>query len=231
MSRIRDISILSRSKKMTQKCQGQILAVWILATKLPNFDVNFAVDFWVDFILLFFPKKKGPKKTTKKKPQNSPRTLFGKFRLVQKPSLKKGLDCSSKPFIQNIGTAISSWFWFIWVFMLIVWAFWPPKRFKPQKRKKCKTSPSNKKAKICSGKRAWRRVYMYMYIYTYVYVCCWVKTLAKFRPWSFPKIGPNPKRTKIATFGFVWKLGALPPKSGDSLKPHIKIVVLGKTVW
>ena len=27
--------------------QGQILAVWILAAKLPNSDLNFAVDFWV----------------------------------------------------------------------------------------------------------------------------------------------------------------------------------------
>ena len=31
------------------KSQGQILAVWILAAKLPNSNLNFAVDFWVDF--------------------------------------------------------------------------------------------------------------------------------------------------------------------------------------
>ena len=38
--------------------QSQILAVWILAAKLLNSDLNFAVDFWVDFLLLFFPRKK-----------------------------------------------------------------------------------------------------------------------------------------------------------------------------
>ena len=30
--------------------QGQVLAVWILAAKLPNSDLNFAVDLWVDCI-------------------------------------------------------------------------------------------------------------------------------------------------------------------------------------
>ena len=34
-------------------CQGQMLAVWILAAKLPNSDVNFAVDVWVDFFFVF----------------------------------------------------------------------------------------------------------------------------------------------------------------------------------
>ena len=47
-------------------CQGRILAVWILAPKLPNSDLKIAVDFWVDFVLLFFSKEKGPKNSTKK---------------------------------------------------------------------------------------------------------------------------------------------------------------------
>ena len=33
--------------------QGQILAVWILAVKLPNSDLNFAVDFGVNFSFVF----------------------------------------------------------------------------------------------------------------------------------------------------------------------------------
>ena len=40
------------------KSQGRILAVWILAAKLPNSDLNFAVDFWVDFFPACFPKEK-----------------------------------------------------------------------------------------------------------------------------------------------------------------------------
>ena len=59
------------------KNQGQILAVWILAAKLPNSDLKFAVDFLVDFFLLFFPRKKARKNPPKNPPQNSPRTLFG----------------------------------------------------------------------------------------------------------------------------------------------------------
>ena len=45
------------------------LAVWILAAKVPDADLNFAVDLWVDFFLLFLPRKKGPKKSTKKIPR------------------------------------------------------------------------------------------------------------------------------------------------------------------
>ena len=69
--------------------QGQILAVWILAAKLPNSDLNFAVDFWVDFFVLFFPRKKARKNPPKNPPQNSPRTLFGKIPIgfLQKPFL------------------------------------------------------------------------------------------------------------------------------------------------
>ena len=65
--------------------QGQILAVWIFAAKLPNSDLNFAVDSWVDFFDLFLPRKKAPPKNTK----NSPRVLVGRIPLgfLQKPFL------------------------------------------------------------------------------------------------------------------------------------------------
>ena len=42
-------------------CQGQILAVWILAAKLPNSDLNFALDCSVDYSSCF-SKEKGPNK-------------------------------------------------------------------------------------------------------------------------------------------------------------------------
>ena len=35
-------------------CQGRILAVWILAAKLPNSDLNFAVEFLSGFFYLLF---------------------------------------------------------------------------------------------------------------------------------------------------------------------------------
>ena len=38
--------------------QIQILAVWILAAKLPDSDLNFAVDFWVDVFPPVFSKGK-----------------------------------------------------------------------------------------------------------------------------------------------------------------------------
>ena len=53
------------------KGQAQILAVWIVAAKLPNSDLNLAVDFWMDFFVLFFPRKMGQnkqKKSAKKSP-------------------------------------------------------------------------------------------------------------------------------------------------------------------
>ena len=41
---------------------SQILAVWILAAKLQNSDLNFATDFWVIFSsFFFFSREKGPK--------------------------------------------------------------------------------------------------------------------------------------------------------------------------
>ena len=43
-----------------QVCQGQILAVWIFAAKLPNSALNFAVDCWVDVSSYFF-QGEGPK--------------------------------------------------------------------------------------------------------------------------------------------------------------------------
>ena len=59
--------------------QGQILAVWILAAKLPNSDLNFAVDFCVDFFVLFFPRKEAQKYPPKNPPQNTPGNLVGKI--------------------------------------------------------------------------------------------------------------------------------------------------------
>ena len=50
--------------KQSQRSQGQILAVWILAAKLPNSDLNFAVDFWVDFPV--FSEENGPKNPPRK---------------------------------------------------------------------------------------------------------------------------------------------------------------------
>ena len=41
--------------------QGRILAVWILAPKLPNSDLKIAVDFWVDFFSYFFQGKRPQK--------------------------------------------------------------------------------------------------------------------------------------------------------------------------
>ena len=70
-------------------CQGQILAVWILASKLLNSDLEIAVDFWVDFFLLFFPRKRARKNPPKNPRQNSPGKSVGKIplRFLQKPSL------------------------------------------------------------------------------------------------------------------------------------------------
>ena len=59
-----------RIKERPQVNKGRILAVWILARKLPNSDLNVAVDFWVEifppvsplsflvlleFLVFFFP--------------------------------------------------------------------------------------------------------------------------------------------------------------------------------
>ena len=55
--------------RSTAKTQGRILAVWILAAKLPNSDLNFAVDFWVDFFLLFVLQRKRPPKIHQKIPR------------------------------------------------------------------------------------------------------------------------------------------------------------------
>ena len=69
--------------------QGQILAVWILAVKLPNSDSNIAVDFCVDFCLLFFSKEEAPKTPPKHPPKNSLGSLFAKIPLgfLQRPFL------------------------------------------------------------------------------------------------------------------------------------------------
>ena len=54
----------ARKVEKKEVFQGRILAVWILAPKLPNSDLKIAVDFFlVDFLLLFFPKEKQARKT------------------------------------------------------------------------------------------------------------------------------------------------------------------------
>ena len=69
-------------------CQGQTLAVWILAAKLPNSHLKFAVDFWVDFSSCLFQGKR-PKKSNKKSTAKFTRE-FRKIPLefLQKPSLE-----------------------------------------------------------------------------------------------------------------------------------------------
>ena len=48
--------------------QGRILAVWILAPKLPNSDLKIGVDFWGGFFPPVFSKKKARKNTPKESP-------------------------------------------------------------------------------------------------------------------------------------------------------------------
>ena len=82
----------SNSIGLTKVRNGQILAVRILAAKLPNSDFEFCCGFWVDFLLIFFSKEKGPEKIHQKiPPQKSPGNLFGKIPLgfLQNPSLEK----------------------------------------------------------------------------------------------------------------------------------------------
>ena len=70
--------------------QGQMLAVWALAAKLPKSDLNFAVVFGVDFSSWFLPGKKGPQKIPQQSfPPGSPWNLFCKSPLgfLQKPFL------------------------------------------------------------------------------------------------------------------------------------------------
>ena len=57
--------------------QGKILAVWILAAKLPNSDLTLAVDFL--WIFLFFQLKRPPKNLEKYPPLNSPGKSFRKI--------------------------------------------------------------------------------------------------------------------------------------------------------
>ena len=69
----------TRRSCTSKNCQGQILAVWIFAAKLPNSDLNFVVEFWGGIFRPVFPKERGPKKfppPPKKKAKfrkNSPR--------------------------------------------------------------------------------------------------------------------------------------------------------------
>ena len=84
--------------------------MWILAAKLPNFDLNFAVDFLVDFFLLFVPRKKARKNPQKNPPQNSPGTFFGKIPLgfLQKP-LGGSFSLTARSFLLTVGVCYLRW--------------------------------------------------------------------------------------------------------------------------
>ena len=51
--------------------KARSLAVWILAAKLPNSDLNFAVLFWGGFFLFFLPTEEGPTKIRQRMPQQN----------------------------------------------------------------------------------------------------------------------------------------------------------------
>ena len=57
------------------KCQGRILAVWILAPKLLNSGLKIAVDFWMDFCPPVFSKEKGTAKFTREFVQKNSRRI------------------------------------------------------------------------------------------------------------------------------------------------------------
>ena len=84
-------SLRSRFPFIT-RYQGQILAVWILAAKLPNFPIFILLFIfgWISSSCSFQGKK--ARKIHKNPLQNSPGNLFGKIPLafLQKPSLDKG---------------------------------------------------------------------------------------------------------------------------------------------
>ena len=99
----------TKKKSKISLTQGQIPAVWILAAKLPNSELNFALDFFGGSFPSNFSKEKGQKKSTKKSPQNSPGTLFEKF-----PS-----DFLQKPFLESLLTFFLTpetrvWLFFGW---------------------------------------------------------------------------------------------------------------------
>ena len=62
--------------KNSKPSQDQSLAVWILAVKLPNPDLNFAVDFEVTPV---FSKEKGPKNAESFHSKIHPETCWDKF--------------------------------------------------------------------------------------------------------------------------------------------------------
>ena len=69
------------TQHLFQRRPDLILAVWILAAKLPNSDFNFAVDFLLECLSSCLFQGKRPEKTTKNPPQNSPRALSEKIPL------------------------------------------------------------------------------------------------------------------------------------------------------
>ena len=74
------LSLGAENSPITLSFQGQILAVWSLAAKLPNSDLSFAVDFWGGFLPPFFPKenphKSHPKFWSEKFPSDFCGSLF-----------------------------------------------------------------------------------------------------------------------------------------------------------
>ena len=74
-------------------CQGQNLAVWILAAKLPNSDLNFARGFLGGFFPPVFSKEKGPVKSTKSPRKIHPGNLVRKIPLA----------CLQKLFLEDVG--------------------------------------------------------------------------------------------------------------------------------
>ena len=58
--------VIPQSEVLAKFFKAGILAVWILAPKLPNSDLKTAVDFLGGFFPPAFSKEKGPKKSTKK---------------------------------------------------------------------------------------------------------------------------------------------------------------------
>ena len=73
---------------------------------------KFQFKFCCGFLVLFFPKEKGPPKSTKNPPTNSPGSLFEKIRLgfLQKPLLEGKTPENLREFVENMLLSIFG-FW------------------------------------------------------------------------------------------------------------------------
>ena len=91
------LSVNPLSKLLNIRHQGQNLAVWTMAAKLPNYNFNFAVDFLGGIFATIFSKEKGPKKSTKKSPAKSLATLFGKIPLGSRAAKRGGFKRGGFP--------------------------------------------------------------------------------------------------------------------------------------